>query len=80
MRNCVTGDSRICITRSFVRICCENGIKEDEMGEVSITHECDEKILVGKSERKRNNLEDLGVDGRTVLKWIIREHSVFAIQ
>jgi hypothetical protein len=32
-----------------------------------ITHECDEKILVRKSERKRNNLEDLGVHGRTVV-------------
>jgi hypothetical protein len=28
------------------------------------------KIFVGKSEG-RNHLEDLGVDGRTILKWIL---------
>jgi hypothetical protein len=30
------------------------------------------KILVGKPERK-NHSEDLGVDGRIILKWILRQ-------
>jgi triosephosphate isomerase len=29
-------------------------------------------VLVGKSER-RGHLKDLGVDGRIILKWIIRK-------
>jgi hypothetical protein len=30
-------------------------------------------ILVGKSERK-NHLEDLGVDGRITLEWMLRKY------
>jgi hypothetical protein len=30
------------------------------------------KVLVGKPEGKRCNLEDLGVDGKITLEWILR--------
>jgi len=31
------------------------------------------RVLVGKSERKKNHLEDPGVDVRIILRWIIRK-------
>jgi len=31
------------------------------------------RVLVGKSERKKNHLEDPGVDGRIILRWIFRK-------
>jgi hypothetical protein len=31
------------------------------------------EMLDGKHERKRDKLEDLGVDGRTILKLILKE-------
>jgi hypothetical protein len=31
------------------------------------------KMLVGKHVKGRDNSEDLGVDGRIILEWILRE-------
>ena len=31
------------------------------------------RVLVGKFEGKKNHLEDPGVDGRIILRWIIRK-------
>jgi hypothetical protein len=46
------------------------------MGRAGSTHGRDTnayKITVGKAEMKRDHSEDLGVDGRIILEWIIEK-------
>jgi hypothetical protein len=44
-------------------------IKEDEMGGACSTHRRDEKCV--QNPKGREHSEDIGIDGRIVLEWIL---------
>jgi hypothetical protein len=51
-------------------------IKEDEMGGVFNVHEIYEKCTINfyrKSLKKIDHLEDLSVDSKVILKWILKK-------
>jgi hypothetical protein len=51
-------------------------IKENEMGGACSTHEGERELHTGfwrGDKRERGSLEDLGVDGKIILKWIFKE-------
>jgi hypothetical protein len=54
-----------------------NQIKEEEMDRTCRMHGREQKCvwdLVGKPDAK-DHLEDLGIDGRTILQWVLRKET-----
>jgi hypothetical protein len=50
-------------------------MEEDEVGESCSTYEGEEQYIRGfwwGNLKERNQLEDLGVDGNIILKWVLR--------
>ena len=65
----------------FSPYCFDDHIEKNEMAGACGTYMGDRrglfKVLVGKPEGK-NNLEDPGIDGRIILRWIFRNWDVEA--
>jgi hypothetical protein len=50
-------------------------MKETVMGRACGTRERDEKYMnFGENMKERANLEDINIDRKTILKWILQKH------
>ena len=63
----------ICILHKYIRVFNSRIMRwEGHVARVGDRRSAN-RILVGKPERERDHLEDQGVDGRIILRWIFRK-------